>query len=1018
MGTLVPPLPIVSATKFAALYIDADGDGDFSPGDTIRYSVRISNNSPIAVPIGAVNVQDTLPAAASYVPDSTTYQADDQATPIAVPDDATGTAFPLDGAGVDNLDVLEGNTAATFQFDVLIDVTRGDCDADFVNTGEVRFPVDSDDPIDLLDRRRLTCSPAIDIEKLTNGQDADQPTGPLLAPGADVTWTYVVTNIGNTDLDSIQVIDDRVGSISCPQTSLAPAAQTVCFATGTAQTGQYENAAVVTATGAGKTVTDIDPSHYYGGAPAIDIEKSTNGQDADTAPGPYISVGDIVSWSYRVENTGGVALTDVTVTDDRLDDSAIDCDGDNIIASLSPGQVATCTATGVAVGGAYVNTGTVTATPPAGLTPPTDTDPSHHFGANPGLSLQKLTNGVDADDPIGPVVPIGSTVTFTYQVQNTGNETLTDVTVTDDQLADGEIDCGGDGDNVIPSLAPGATASCSATITATEGQYSNIGTVTGTPPGGPVPTTRDPSHHVGAQPSLTLQKLTNGEDADSAPGVTVAVGDPVTFTYQVTNDGRVDLTNVIVTDDRLAAGAIDCGGDGDNVIASLAAGASASCTATITATEGQYTNVGTVTGTPPAGFTPPTTTDPSNHTGLRPGIQIEKSTNGEDADTGTGPVVAVGSTVNFSYVVTNTGNVGLSPVFVTDDRLDDSAIVCSGTGVNAILFLTPGESQTCTASIVAEAGQYANVGTATGTPVAPGLPEPTDTDPSHHFGASPAISIQKLTNGEDADAAPGPVIPVGDPVTWTYRVENTGSTVLTNVTVTDNRIGDDSIIDCGEGTDNVIADLDPDEVVECSATGTAQDGQYTNIGSVTGTPPPGAGEPPRATDPSNYFGAHPGIEIEKATNGEDADVAPGPMVAVGDPVTWTYVVTNTGNETLTAVTVSDDQLVDDSVIDCGEGTANLIADLAPAEAVTCTATGTATAGQYTNIATVVGTPPPGGGQPPRDTDPSNHFGAQPAIRIEKLTNGEDADTAPGPARRRWATVNLQLHHRPTPATST
>ena len=43
----------------------------------------------------------------------------------------------------------------------------------------------------------------------------------------------------------------------------------------------------------------------------------------------------------------------------------------------------------------------------------------------------------------------------------------------------------------------------------------------------------------------------------------------------------------------------------------------------------------------------------------------------------------------------------------------------------------------------------------------------------------------------------------------------------------------------------------------------------------------------------------PAIVIEKATNGEDADTPTGPMVEVGDPVTWTYVVTNTGNVTLT-----------------------------------------------------------------------------------------------------------------------
>jgi hypothetical protein len=62
------------------------------------------------------------------------------------------------------------------------------------------------------------------------------------------------------------------------------------------------------------------------------------------------------------------------------------------------------------------------------------------------------------------------------------------------------------------------------------------------------------------------------------------------------------------------------------------------------------------------------------------------------------------------------------------------------------------------------------------------------------------------------------------------------------------------------------------------------------------------------SDLSHYFGYTPtGIRIEKSTNGEDADDAPGPLLAVGSPVMWTYVVTNRGNTPLGSVTVTDDQ---------------------------------------------------------------------------------------------------------------
>jgi len=107
-------------------------------------------------------------------------------------------------------------------------------------------------------------------------------------------------------------------------------------------------------------------------AASVRIKKSTNGQDADEAPGSTIAVGSPVAWQYVVTNTGQVALTNVLVADDR--GVAVSCPG----ATLAIGLSMTCTGSGVATAGQYRNVGTVTASSAAGAV--TNSDASHYFG--------------------------------------------------------------------------------------------------------------------------------------------------------------------------------------------------------------------------------------------------------------------------------------------------------------------------------------------------------------------------------------------------------------------------------------------------------------------------------------------------------------------------------------------------------------------------------------------------------------------------------------------------------------
>ncbi len=454
------------------------------------------------------------------------------------------------------------------------------------------------------------------------------------------------------------------------------------------------------------------------------------------------------------------------------------------------------------------------------------------------------------------------------------------------------------------------------------------------------------AYRYDASPAIDIEKATNGEDADAPTGPEIPVGDPVTWTYVVTNTGNVALSNVTVVDDQGVA--VTCPQD------TLAVAESMTCTGNGTAEVGQYANLGTTEGTGPNGTTV-TDSDPSHYIGVvgdAPAIDIEKATNGEDADAPTGPEIPVGDPVTWTYVVTNTGNVALSNVTVVDDQ--GVAVTCPQD------TLAVAESMTCTGNGTAEVGQYANLGTTEGT--GPNGTTVTDSDPSHYIGVvgdAPAIDIEKATNGEDADAPTGPEIPVGDPVTWTYVVTNTGNVALSDVTVVDDQ---GVAVTCPQDTLAVA------ESMTCTGNGTAEVGQYANLGTTEGTAPDGTVVADE--DPSHYIGveepppSEPAIDIEKATNGEDADEPTGPWIVAGDPVEWTYVVTNTGDVDLSDVTVVDDQGV---AVTCPQDT------LAVAESMTCTANGTAEQGQYANLGTTEGTAPDG--TVVTDEDPSHYYGA-------------------------------------------
>ncbi len=237
---------------------------------------------------------------------------------------------------------------------------------------------------------------SIDIEKFTNGNQADSATDPdvpQVVAGSTVTWTYRVTNTGSLNLSNVQVNDNIIGAVTNVtnqgngNNTLEPGEVWTFQATGLAQAGAYENLGSVAAISEIQTtVTDQDFSHYFGATPSIQVEKATNGIDADTpATGPQVFVGDTVTFTYLVTNTGTVPLSNVVLRDDN---GTPGTSGDDFTPTFTGGdtdnnaqldltEMWRYQATRTATLGAYQNTAQVTANSTAGPQV-SDTDTSNH----------------------------------------------------------------------------------------------------------------------------------------------------------------------------------------------------------------------------------------------------------------------------------------------------------------------------------------------------------------------------------------------------------------------------------------------------------------------------------------------------------------------------------------------------------------------------------------------------------------------------------------------------------------
>jgi uncharacterized repeat protein (TIGR01451 family) len=668
-------------------------------------------------------------------------------------------------------------------------------------------------------------------------------------------------------------------------------------------TGDYETVDVSTAGNYSVQIGNFLPN------PALNITK-----DATVPGGTANWAGEVISYTISVANTGNVALTGVTVTDPFVSNLAPvlvsgfnsgDLDQDNALDLTETWHYTathTVTQAEIDAGGTIDNI----ATADSDQTGP-DTDPaSVPVEQNPALNITK-----DASVPGGTADWAGELISYTISVANTGNLTLTGLTVTDPFADVGSIVRGADtvGDNDA-LLEVGETWSYTAAHTVTQaeidsngggdGALENTATADSSETG---PDTDDASVPVYRNPALNITK-----DASVPGGTADAAGELISYTISVANTGNTTLSGVTVTDPFADVGSIVRGTDtvGDND-ALLEVGETWSYTAAHTVTQAEIDSNGggdgalENTATADSEETGSDTDDASVPVEQRPSLNITK-----DASVPGGTADAAGELISYTISVANTGNTTLTGVTVTDPFADVGSIVrgADTVGDNDAL-LEVGETWSYTAAHTVTQAEIDSNGDGDGalenTATADSEETGPDTDDaSVPVGRNPALNITK-----DASVPGGTADTAGELISYAISVANTGNTTLTGVTVTDPFADVGSIV---RGTDTVgdnDALLEVGETWSYTAAHTVTQAEIDSNGDGDGllqnTATADSEETGPDTDDANVpVEQRPGLNVTK-----DASVPGGTADTAGELISYTISVANTGNMTLTGVTLTD-----------------------------------------------------------------------------------------------------------------
>ena len=695
--------------------------------------------------------------------------------------------------------------------------------------------------------------------------------------------------------------------------------------------GKVHNVATVT----GKdpkdnTVTDDDDADTTLSAKAaISLSKTADPKQM-TDP----SVGDYITYTFAITNTGAVDLTAINFSDDHtLVDLVWDTD---LSANLAPGKSINGTARYALTqddinAGSVLNKADVTAKGTNGESVSDSDQDTTIIKTTPNIQLVKTT-------PVailtGDKAKAGTIVDWNFEIKNTGKNTLSNVYIEDHLEGISEIsyDWAGSSDAATGDgiLSSGETVPAHATYTVADKDIAakeiiNTATAHGTDPYG-TEVTSDGSAKIQIKydPEIEIKKETDTVNYTGAKA-----GDIINYTISLTNNGNVDLINVEIHD--LKEGAIITGYDWPGAENCLAVGETVVAYVDYALTQEdidvtELKNEAEGVGQAPDGTWVYDTTDIIIKKEFKPAIALVK-----DVDKKEIKDAKAGDVLTYTVTVTNIGDVTLHNVKLTDSK---DGILYDVSFDRVTDTLAPDESFVMTAKYnVAQEdinlGNVLNEADVEGTdPEGTIVTAEDDAETILEQRASDAVTKKASTSKVSAtDAKPGYEI------TYDFTASNTGNVTLHDVTFTDEMLTQAGVEIKWAWTGEGI--LAPGETITGTAIYNITQADV-DAGSIKNVIIMNAKDP--GNNPLDPQEAEVITELEKApamTVTKEVDKTALDPAAAGDVLNYTFTAANTGNVTLHDVTFTDEMLTEAGVEIKWAWTAEGI--LAPGETITGTA---------------------------------------------------------------------------------